>query len=118
MDPARALADLTEVSTQIEAAVVADARGEPLAASLADAGAARALAYAAARIFETVGDAAQVEAATRRGSLFAARRGERIVAAVTPPGPPSGLVLYDLRTCLRQLEERPEHGQLAAVAPA
>jgi predicted regulator of Ras-like GTPase activity (Roadblock/LC7/MglB family) len=105
MDPPHAIADLTEISTQIEAAVLADRSGEPVASSLDDAGRARALAGAAAAIFAAAGEPepAQVEAVTRDGSLFAVREGDRIVAAVTPSSAPSGLVLYDLRTCLRQL---------------
>jgi hypothetical protein len=106
VDPAQALADLAEISQQIEAAVLADEAGEPLASTLDDAGRARALAHAAAEMFRAAGDPApvQVEAATRTGSLFAARDRGRIVAAVTGASPPAGLVLYDLRTCLRELE--------------
>lgn len=110
MEPSQAIADLTEISSQIEAVVVADEDGEPLASSSDDAGAARALAHAAAEIFRAAGDPApvQVEVSTPTGSLFAARESGRVVAAVTAPSPPSGLVLYDLRTCLRQVVAEPD----------
>ncbi len=109
MDAAQALADLTEISAQIEAAVIADESGAPLASSLAAEDAAKALAGAALDLLREAGDGAvQVEAATSEGSVFAAREGGRVVAAVTAAGAPSGLVLYDLRTCLRRLAEEPE----------
>lgn len=109
MDAAQALADLTEISAQIEAAVIADESGSPLASSLAAEEAAKALTGAALDLLREAGDGVvQVEAATPGGSVFAAREGGRLVAAVTPAGVPSGLVLYDLRTCLRRLAEEPE----------
>ena len=51
MDAAQALADLTEISSQIEAAVLFDAQGEVRASTLAD-GPARSLARAAAELLE------------------------------------------------------------------
>ncbi|MEX2211712.1 MAG: hypothetical protein WD689_08130 [Gaiellaceae bacterium] len=101
MDPAHALADLTEISAQIEAAVIASEDGTALASTLDDTGAS-ALSRAAV---ELLGSAAGVEAVTGEGSLFAARDGGRVAAAVTGSGSASGLVLYDLRTCLRRLDE-------------
>ena len=108
MDVAQALADLTELSAQIEAAVIASAEGEMQASTLADLAGA-ALARAAAERLREAGDrAVGVEAATGQGSFFAVRDGERLVAGVTGRGAPSGLVLYDLRTCLRRLAEAPK----------
>lgn len=107
MDAAQALADLTEISAQIEAAMVASADGKPLASTLPDS-AAEALAHAAAELFREAGErAVSVEAATAEGSVFAARDGAHAILAVTPRGVSSGLVLYDLRTCLRRLAEEP-----------
>jgi hypothetical protein len=46
-----------------------------------------------------------VEVELEDGALFVVRGSGRTVAAVTGPGPTAGLVLYDLRTCLRRIEE-------------
>ena len=105
MDAAQALADLTEISAQIEAAVIASPEGAPLASTLPDS-AAGALSHAAAELLREAGDrAVSVEAATGEGSVFAARDEAHVILAVTPRGVSSGLVLYDLRTCLRRLAE-------------
>ncbi len=45
----------------------------------------------------------QLEVAVREGSVFVVREGELAIAATTAAGPTAGLVLYDLRTCLRSL---------------
>jgi len=54
------------------------------------------------------GEITQVEAATGDGSLFVVRDGERLIAAVTGPDPTSGLVFYDLKSCLRRAAEKPK----------
>jgi predicted regulator of Ras-like GTPase activity (Roadblock/LC7/MglB family) len=108
VDAAQALADLTELSAQIEAAVIATPEGAPLASTLPGSPA-EALARAAADLLREAGErAVSVEAATAAGSVFAARDGAHTVLAVTPRGVPSSLVLYDLRTCLRRLAEGQE----------
>jgi predicted regulator of Ras-like GTPase activity (Roadblock/LC7/MglB family) len=104
-----ALADLMEISSQVEAAVVMDAAGDPLAstlegdqraADLAQAG--RELLAAAERVRSSGGAAVtQLDAATRAGSVFVVREGELTIAATTAPSPTVGLVFYDLKTCLR-----------------
>jgi predicted regulator of Ras-like GTPase activity (Roadblock/LC7/MglB family) len=110
VDPEHAIADLLEISSQVEAAVLVGPGGEALAASVPPERAAR-LAGAAARLLEAASVAAggsapaQLEAATRTGSVFVVRDGGRTLAATTEPGPTAGLVLYDLRTCLRQLAD-------------
>ena len=48
---------------------------------------------------------AQLEAATLGGSVFVVRDGERLIAATTTPEPTVGLVFYDLKTCLRSIED-------------
>jgi predicted regulator of Ras-like GTPase activity (Roadblock/LC7/MglB family) len=107
VDPAQALADLTEISARIEAAVVASGDGAVLASN-PPGGAGEVLARAAAELLSEAGEqAVAVEAAAAEGSLFAARDGDHVVVAVTGRGAPSGLVLYDLRTCLRRLAEAP-----------
>jgi predicted regulator of Ras-like GTPase activity (Roadblock/LC7/MglB family) len=109
VDAARALADLTEISSQIEAAVVADAGGNVLASTVADearaerlVGAARALLAAAEEVRGAEGaPLVQLEAATVDGSVFLVRDAERLIAATTTPEPTVGLVFYDLKSCLR-----------------
>jgi predicted regulator of Ras-like GTPase activity (Roadblock/LC7/MglB family) len=110
MDAEQAIADLMEISSQVEAAVLVGSGGEALAASVPPERADR-LAGAAARLLDAASAAAggsapaQLEAATRTGSVFVVRDGGRTLAATTEPGPTAGLVLYDLRTCLRQLAD-------------
>ena len=107
MDAAAALRDLTEISSQIEAAVLVTAEGQTLASTLDDDGAAERLSHAVRSLVEaTAGPAGertlvQLEAATTDGSLFVVRDDERIVAAVTKPEPTAGLVFFDLKSCLR-----------------
>lgn len=107
MDAAAALRDLTEISSQIEAAVLVTSGGQTLASTLDDDGATERLSRAVRSLVEaTAGPAGerelvQLEAATSGGSLFVVRDDERIVAAVTKPEPTAGLVFFDLKSCLR-----------------
>jgi hypothetical protein len=39
------------------------------------------------------------------GSVFVVRDGDRLIAATTTPEPTVGLVFYDLKTCLRSIDE-------------
>lgn len=104
-----ALADLMEISSQVEAAAVLDAEGKALASTLDDERRAAELArtarelLAAAEGMRSSGGAAvmQLDAATRAGSVFVVREGELTIAATTSPSPTVGLVFYDLKTCLR-----------------
>jgi predicted regulator of Ras-like GTPase activity (Roadblock/LC7/MglB family) len=114
MDAAQALADLTEISSQIQAAVLFDESGAVQGSTLGDEEAARALAAAAARLLAAVDDLAsdaaavtQLEAATNDGSVFVVRDGPRRIAATTAPAPTVGLVFYDLKSCLRGAAEEP-----------
>jgi predicted regulator of Ras-like GTPase activity (Roadblock/LC7/MglB family) len=107
-----ALTELTEISSQVEAAVLFDGSGTVTAATLRDEAAAR-LASSARALLESAGELrdgelTQIEAATGEGSLFIARDGERLIAAVTPPEPTAGLVFYDLKSCLRRAAEKPK----------
>ena len=108
MDVQQALADLTEISSQIEAAVLFDESGGVQGTTLADDGAAKALAGAAASLLEQAdalrtGDApvTQLEASTAGGCVFVVRDGARRIAATTVAEPTVGLVFYDLKSCLR-----------------
>src|SRR2546430_4170975 len=117
MDPAQALADLTEISSQIEAAVLFDENAEIVASTLAEEERARALARAAADLLVGAGrfrsdavEVTQLEVATRDGSVFVVRDGPRRIAATTAPDPTVGLVFYDLKSFLRgaAAEAKPE----------
>jgi predicted regulator of Ras-like GTPase activity (Roadblock/LC7/MglB family) len=115
--PAQALADLTEISTQVEAAVVFDREGTLLGSTVDDERGGR-LAEAALELLRaaeeavTRADAAaglvQLDVALADGSVFVAADGDRLIAATTAPEPTVGLVFYDLKTCLRGLAEEPE----------
>jgi predicted regulator of Ras-like GTPase activity (Roadblock/LC7/MglB family) len=111
MDAAEALRELTQLSSQITAAVVLgddDAvlasapEGAPAAAQLASS--ARELVDAAAALGAGAGDVTRVEVELDEGALFVVREGGHIVAATTGPRPTSGLVVYDLRTCAQSIE--------------
>lgn len=111
MDAAQALAELAELSSQVERAVVLDAGGAILAATDPDAGAAEALARAALDLVAAAGDLhASADEVTRaevelaEGGLFVLREGGLTIAATTGPQPAAGLVAYDLRTCLRAID--------------
>jgi predicted regulator of Ras-like GTPase activity (Roadblock/LC7/MglB family) len=118
MDPAQALADLTEISSQIQAAALIGPDGEVAASTLADeararafARAARELVNAAEQVRSLAGESlTQLEVATGEGSVFVVRDGGRTIAATTTPEPTVGLVFYDLKSCLRSAaeEEPPE----------
>jgi hypothetical protein len=114
MDAAQALADLTEISSQIEAAVLFDGQDGIQGSTLADEGAARALATAAGVLLEGAagfrtggGAVTQLEASTHEGSVFVVRDGPRRIAATTGPDPTAGLVFYDLKSCLRGAAAEP-----------
>ena len=105
MDPASALADLMELSSPIDAAVVLDVEGVVVAATgaagdrLARAGT-ELLRAADERLGSGGRAVAQLEAALREGSVFVVRGQGRTIVARTRPRPPSALVLHDLAACL------------------
>ena len=113
MDAASALADLTEISSQVERAVLLDAEGAILASTSPADAAAEPLARAARGLLaEAKGiglgagrELTQLEVSLREGSVFVVRDDARIVAATTVAEPTAALVLYDLRACLRGLAE-------------
>jgi predicted regulator of Ras-like GTPase activity (Roadblock/LC7/MglB family) len=113
MDAAQALADLTEISPQIEAAVILDEAGAPLASTLPDDERAREVARLGQRLLteadEVVateqGKLTQLHVVTRSGGVFAVREGEHRVVATTSGDPTVGLIFYDLRSSLRSLHE-------------
>src|SRR3954451_22282851 len=112
MDAAQALADLTELSAQIERAAIVGRDGDVVASTFADeqraqrfADGARRLAAEAHSVREARGlpGLAQLEAATLGGSGFGVREGNQMIAATTRPDPTVGLVFYDLKHCLRSI---------------
>ena len=120
MDAASALADLTEISSQVEAAVVLDDAGAVVASTVDDAERSARLARAALDLLDAAGkrleqggrSLTQLEAALREGSVFVAREEGRSIVATTSAEPTSGLVFYDLKTCLRSLAQ-PEQSEPA-----
>ena len=105
VDAAKALADLVEVSSQIESAVLANGDGMVLASTLANEERSQAIAGEARELLQEAAGAAgqptQVQVAFHEGCVFVVGDGERLVAAVTGRDPTAGLVFYDLKTCLR-----------------
>jgi predicted regulator of Ras-like GTPase activity (Roadblock/LC7/MglB family) len=124
MDAKQALADLTEISSQIRAAVLLDESGAVTASTLADeparrmGEAVRELLAAAERTRPGVGPGAltQLEVATLEGSVFVVRDHGRVIAATTSPEPTVGLVFYDLKTCLRNAAEGDEKPKRTTAA--
>ena len=120
MDAAQAIADLEEISPQVRDVVVIDADGAQAGSNLADEADAARLADGARRLVEAAEafrpGVAQLEVATLAGSVFVVRDGDRTIAATTTPEPTVGLVFYDLKTCLRAIEQptKPARGNAPA----
>jgi predicted regulator of Ras-like GTPase activity (Roadblock/LC7/MglB family) len=115
VDAQQALADLTEISSQIQAAVVFDDKGHVAGSTFAEAARGEELARAAAELLGEAdgiavgnGTLVQLEIATLDGSVFLVRDGSTRIAATTGPEPTVGLVFYDLKSALRQLSVTPE----------
>ena len=122
MDAAQAIADLTEISPQVRHVVVVAADGTAAGSNLTEDAAAERLADGAKRLVEAAESlrpgVSQLEAATLVGSVFVVRDGERLIAATTTPEPTVGLVFYDLKTCLRAIEDAPPKKPARKRAPA
>ena len=105
MDADQAIADLTEISPQVKEVVVIAAGGAVGGANVPTERS-EAIAEVAQKLLAGAGDGvAQLEAATAKGSVFVVRDGDRVIAATTSPEPTVGLVFYDLKTCLRSIDE-------------
>ncbi len=119
----KALAELTDISSQVRSAVLFDGGGNVLASTL-PAERAEGFAVAARLLWEQAevvrGDdeakLTQLEAATKDGSVFIVREAEQTLAAVTSPEPTAGLVFYDLRSALRSAGEKPKPKKRRAPA--
>jgi predicted regulator of Ras-like GTPase activity (Roadblock/LC7/MglB family) len=124
MDAQQALADLTEVSSQIQAAVVFDLKGKLAGSTLA---AGETFAQAAAELLAAAdelrtGNAplTQLEIATGDGSVFIVRDDKAAIAATTTADPTVGLVFYDLKSALRNVKpaEKPKPAPRKRTTPA
>jgi len=107
MEAARALADLVEISPQIEAAAVVSHDGElagsvgvpePRASLLARA--VRELLDGAAAFRSDEARVAQLHAELAGGDVFVVAADERAIVAVARERATPGLVFYDLKRCL------------------
>ena len=112
MEPNEALAELLDLSSQIEDVAILGASGfvlagsgtpersEQLARIAADLG-------AAAGDVRPTGDVSRIEVGLDSTSVFVVSEAGRTAIATTVPDPTAGLVVYDLRTALRRLDEKP-----------
>jgi len=107
MDAAAALADLVEISPQIEAAAVVGHDGELEGSVGVPDARASVLARAVRELLEGAafrsdqGRVTQLHAALAGGDLFAVTGdGERAIVAVAKERATPGLVFYDLKRCL------------------
>jgi predicted regulator of Ras-like GTPase activity (Roadblock/LC7/MglB family) len=108
MDALQALTELTEISSQIEAACLFEVDGTGGSSTLPGeersklfVRAARALLHAARDAQSPGAPLVQLEAATLQGSVLIVADGDLAAAAVTGESPTVGLVFYDLKSCLR-----------------
>jgi predicted regulator of Ras-like GTPase activity (Roadblock/LC7/MglB family) len=124
VDVAQPLAELKEISAQVQEAVIFSEAGALVGSTLADDAQASRMAEAAFRLLEEAGRVAanegkplvQIEASLDEGSVAVVREGEHAVAATTVLDPTIGLVFYDLRTCLRALSARPPEAKKTRAA--
>ena len=113
MDAQQALSDLTEISSQIQTAVIFDDKGKVAGSTLGDEARAGAFAQAADNLLsaaDAVGSGesplTQLEVATGDGSVFVVREEKTTIAATTAANPTVGLVFYDLKSALRSLKPK------------
>jgi predicted regulator of Ras-like GTPase activity (Roadblock/LC7/MglB family) len=128
VDAAAALERLSEISSQVRAAVIFERGGKVVGSTLADEKRAKQVAEEAEALLGEAeqrsdrpdgGEFAQLEVALQAGSVFVVRDGERVIAATTPTEPTVGLVFYDLKSCLRELATpAPKKRQPAKRKPA
>ena len=124
MDVQQALADLTEISSQIQAAVVFDDTGKVAASTFGEPSRADEFAQAAGGLLAgadelKTGESAltQLEVATGEGSVFVVRDGKTVIAATTGNNPTAGLVFYDLKSALRNVKPKPARKPAAPRKP-
>jgi len=125
MDVQQALSDLTEISSQIQAAVVFDGQGKVSGSTLADSARALELVSAASELLSAAeglrsesSPLTQLEVATSEGSVFLVRDGETSIVATTGGNPTVGLVFYDLKSALRSIKSKPKSAPARKTAAA
>jgi predicted regulator of Ras-like GTPase activity (Roadblock/LC7/MglB family) len=113
VDVEGALADLLQLSSQVQAAAVLSTDGSVLGSAPSASRRAQALATAVPDLLERAAGIrreeiplARIEVRLADGGVFVVTDGDYVAAAVTAPNPVEGLVIYDLGTCLRRLGER------------
>jgi predicted regulator of Ras-like GTPase activity (Roadblock/LC7/MglB family) len=112
MDAARTLADLVEISPQIEAAAVVSGEGETVGSFGVPEERAGLLGRAmldlldGAAAYRTDGRVTQLHAALDEGDVFAVTGwDEQTIVALAGEQATPGLVFYDLKQCLRRLAD-------------
>jgi len=112
MEPHEALAELMHLSSQIEDVAIVGGSGFVLAASGAPERGEQ-LARVASELLAAAGDVrpsadvSRIEVSLGATSVFVVAEGGRLAVATTVAEPTAGLVVYDLRTALRRLDEEP-----------
>lgn len=112
MEPNEAVAELMHLSSQVEDAAIVGGSGFVLASSGAPERGEQ-LARVAAELLTAAGDVrpsaeiSRIEVSLGSSSVFVVAEGGRLAVATTVPEPTAGLVVYDLRTALRRLDEEP-----------
>jgi hypothetical protein len=118
VEPTRALADLLEISPQIEAAAIVHGDGETAVAvgvppeCASDLGRAARELLARAGVFRSDGTrVTQIHAELGDGDVFAVAGADgRAIVATVSERTASGLVFYDLKRCLAAVEEADDSG--------
>jgi predicted regulator of Ras-like GTPase activity (Roadblock/LC7/MglB family) len=115
VDARSALAELLELSPQLDSVVVAGRLGAVEAGTLPDAAAADVAASARDLLTraELIADdhgreaVAQVQVQTETGAVFLVADERRLAVATTGAGATAGLVFYDLKSLLREIAGGP-----------
>jgi hypothetical protein len=107
VDVEQALSDLTEISSQVEQAVVLDDNGAIVGSTFAGGDRLGELGMELLAQAESAQGRRprQLEAATHDGSVFVLQDGGRTIVATTPTEPTVGLVFYDLKSCLAAISQ-------------
>ncbi len=71
----------------------------------------------AGELHASADEVTRVEVELGEGGLFVLREAGRTIAATTGPSPTSGLVAYDLRTCLQGIDEEKPKRRRATKKP-
>jgi predicted regulator of Ras-like GTPase activity (Roadblock/LC7/MglB family) len=112
VEPTEALAELMHLSSQIEEAAIVGGSGFVVASSAAPERGEQ-LARLASELLTAAGDVrpsadiSRIEISLGPTSVFVVSEGGRLAVSTTVPEPTAGLVVYDLRTALRRLDEEP-----------